>query len=503
VYERIPKEIVDFLSSKGGRSLLIKGSAGTGKTTFALQVLEELGTVKESFYLSTRVSDDALYRHFPWLKDKEMRDRIIDASRVLLEAMYKEEDVILTGVEEEEGTLKAAKKFLSSIYEEEYVPTKVDRTRLSVLLERNRMPEVERIYDSIDHILPKKSLLVIDSVEGITHKYGLEAEELIYTIQKDLVENSNTNILLVLEKKDAPNLEYLVDGVVSLSMYFVDGRLVRQIKLEKLRATRILQPNYLITLDGGRFRCIRPFDDGEKFSKWSPVGDKDGFYSTGIPDLDAILGGGLKKGSYNVIEIDENVTNSEYLAIVRPILLNFISNNRGVMAVLSGGDHPENLKNDLCRFIDESLFRKWVRIVDYFSSESSEDYILAMSGKSADEIRRMWLENINAIRGGGAGPIIDYTGFDTLEYLRGDTIAIKDLFSAVAQIKISKDVGIGVIKPGLKIAQEIMNMADTHLRIIDINRTPCIYGIKPKTIMHAITVDPEKGLPYIKLVPIV
>ena len=37
----------------------------------------------------------------------------------------------------------------------------------------------------------------------------------------------------------------------------------------------------------------------------------------------------------------------------------------------------------------------------------------------------------------------------------------------------------------------------------NIDRRPCIYGLKPKTILYALVADEEKGLPYVKLEPIV
>jgi len=98
---------------------------------------------------------------------------------------------------------------------------------------------------------------------------------------------------------------------------------------------------------------------------------------------------------------------------------------------------------------------------------------------------------------------MDFTGFDTLEYLRGGEVAIQHLLDAVAKIKISRDLGIGILKPGLRLTQEIMNMADTYLKIITIDRCPCIYGVKPKTIIYGIVNDLEKGTPNIKLIPII
>jgi hypothetical protein len=48
-----------------------------------------------------------------------------------------------------------------------------------------------------------------------------------------------------------------------------------------------------------------------------------------------------------------------------------------------------------------------------------------------------------------------------------------------------------------------MNMADTYLKIVDVNKCPCIYGVKPKTMIYAIVTDEKKGYPNVILVPIV
>ncbi len=503
-----PSEVEDFFSKPGGRSLLIKGRAGTGKTTFALQLLEEITSPDRGFYLTTRVSDEAIYNQFPWLKDTEMRNRIIDSGRVLLESLIpaEGEDEVDEPVlsPDEEFRIQSARSFLDSIGDdEEGPPTVVDRTHLSDLLANCRMPEVERIYDRVDMCLPDKPLFVIDSVEGITHKYNIEPEELIFAIQKDLVEHSNTNLVLVLEKAEAPDLEYLVDGVLSLERRDFEGRRVRNIHLGKLRATEIRQPDYLLTLQYGRFKCFEPFPgDWDTRTPWEVIPDSDNKYSTGIPDLDTLLDGGFRKGSYNVIEIGENVSDVEADLILRSIWLNFVSQNRGIVAVLTGGVHPDSIREDCIRFIEPSFFDENVRIADYFQSTSNKEYVMALN-REKKEAYQVWKENMAKLRGDGTKPIMDYTGFDTLEYLRGDTIAIKDLLNAVAKTKNSNDLGIGVVKPGLKLTQEIMNMADSYLKIVDIHKCPCIFGTKPKTPIHAISVNREKGFPFVSLNPIV
>ncbi len=83
----VPPEVIEFLSGRGGRSVIVKGGAGTGKTTFGLELLEKVGKPAQSFYLSTRVGDEALYRQFPWLKATEIRARVLDAGKLFLETI--------------------------------------------------------------------------------------------------------------------------------------------------------------------------------------------------------------------------------------------------------------------------------------------------------------------------------------------------------------------------------------------------------------------------------
>ncbi|MFO8110059.1 MAG: gas vesicle protein GvpD P-loop domain-containing protein [Thermoplasmata archaeon] len=497
----IPPEVIDFISRKDGSSLLVKGTAGTGKTTLSLQFIEEVGDPDRSFYLSTRVSDQSLYNQFPWLEEKEMKNRIVDSSKLFLEAIYEEEEEEETELPEaEKKKLESAKKFLGSI-DDDTIPTEVDRTLLRQI--DRKIPDLERVYDRINSILPERTMLIIDSVEGLTHKYGLGPETFIMTLQKDLVENSNTNLILVLEKEEARELEYLVDGVVKLNRFHLENRDVREIRLLKLRGVGIQQPGYLMTLDGGRFTCFEPFRSlVDKHTEWMPIQGTEDKYSTGSKDLDILLDGGFAKGSYNVFEVQENVSTEEYFSVLRPIFLNTLSEGMGVLAILSGGTHPDNLRRDLIRFVPSKKFDSKFRIVDYFSPHTNKPYMMALGGRKRDEVGKIYNRHISDISDEGRSPILDYTGFDTLEYLMGNEIAIKDLLEAVANTKVSHNLGIGIIKHGLKLTSEIKNMSDNYFVITSINNTPCIYGIKPKTGLYAIITDPVKGIPYISLIPI-
>jgi KaiC/GvpD/RAD55 family RecA-like ATPase len=503
----VPPEVISFLGGRGGRSLIVKGGAGTGKTTFGLELLERIGKPSQSYYLSTRVGDEALYRQFPWLKTTEMRARILDAGKLFLEAVHgRGNDASPSLPESEQKKIAAARDVLRTFSEDRGPPTRVDRTHLVQLLQRAPMPEVENIYNRIEKALPEKSLLVIDSLEGVTHKYGLEMEEFVMALQKDLVENSNTNVVMILEKPEAGGIEYLVDGLLSFLREELDERRVRHMRLEKLRATPIGRPRYAVTLAGGRFAALGFTPNGHSMAPaplWRPVADPERYYSTGIPDFDGILGGGFRRGSFNAFEIDVNVGIEDYYMLFTPTFLNFLAQGRGIVAVLAAGESHEKLRDTMSRYTPPHLFNSRVRIADYTAQETDEAYIVPMARLAREEATRAMVAAEQAARGPENQPFIEYTAFDTLESLMGDQVAIRLYFHGVQHAKLVGNLGIGLLKPGLLVSSEILNMMDTYFRIINIDNAPCIYGVRPRTPIYSFSIDPELGPPHAKLTPIV
>ncbi|MGA8302096.1 MAG: gas vesicle protein GvpD P-loop domain-containing protein [Thermoplasmata archaeon] len=503
----VPPEVIAFLSGKGGRSLIVKGGAGSGKTTFGLELLERVGQPKRSYYLSTRVGDEALYRQFPWLKATEMRTRVLDAAKLFLDAIQasgKSREPELP--ETEQRKVRAGKEMLGTFGQEHGPPTRVDRAHLQALLKRSPMPEVENVYNRIEKALPEKALLVIDSLEGVTHKYGLEMEEFVMALQKDLVEGSSTDVVMILEKPEAGGIEYLVDGLISIQREELDERRVRHLRLEKLRATNISRARYAVTLNGGRFEAlgITPTPPaGSTSGAWKPLTDPERHYSTGIPDFDQLLGGGFRRGSFNAFEVDVNVGIDDYYMLFTPTFLNFLAQGRGIIAVLAAGESPEKLRETLVRHVPTNQFDTRVRIPDYTANETEDPYILPMARFGRDEAMRAMVTAEKAVAGPDRKPFIEYTAFDTFESLMGDQVAIRMYFQGVSRTKHVGNLGIGLLKPGLLVSSEILNMMDTYFRIINVDNAPCIYGIRPRTTIYAISPDPEKGAPHATLTPVV
>src|SRR3990170_1718552 len=180
----IPEEMRRFFEAPGGHSLIVRGAAGTGKTTFALQLAEELGHLTHAYYMSVRVSDVSLYNQFPWLKPKLERLQQLKVARVQSARPAEK------GMKAQAPAANAEKH-------------RLDRTELRKLEGRIEM-----------------------GAEG-DESYGVVASKLINTLQKDLVESAAANVVYVLESSTDTRLDYLGDGVLAFSTREHAGRRAR------------------------------------------------------------------------------------------------------------------------------------------------------------------------------------------------------------------------------------------------------------------------------------
>jgi len=495
----IPPEITEFYTMPGGQSLLVEGKPGTGKTIFALQVLEEMSNSDIGFYLSTRVPDESLYKQFPWLKDKERRERIIDASRDFLKIDHPVKEQIKA---KDNKKIKAARAFLK-VAHGETTPKRIDRSSLSRLLEQIDIPEIERIYDRIEARLPKKCFLAIDSVNGLSDRHHIKPAELVKALQKDLVESSNTNLLLVLEQTGNSNVNYLADGVVTLELGCIEGRAVRKIGLKKLKGTRIIQKKYLFTLEGGRFRSFEPFRTAfpSEPARPEPIPDPSpSIISSGSTDFDKILGGGYRKGGFHLFEVSQGIGDA-YYSILLPIFINHINLGRGLLALSSEGTSTENEKRLIYPFTGEEQFNK--RFLGFETRvKQATVYIRQLTGNAKYDMELLNKVEQEMVRKFGE-PVLSLIGLDTMEYNYGIEETEKIVGPLFSRVKTTQNVALGVVKHGQKLTKKVGHMATTHWKFKNVDNALTMYGIIPTTGMYNVEMNVLDGYPELKLTPIV
>lgn len=511
-----PNEIIEFFSNVLGRSLLIKGRAGAGKTIFALELMEKLTNIENCFYFTTRVSDETLYSHFPWLKAKEWRDRLIDTSRGFLDTLGKTIDRDLIPAVKSKPTTKelASAKEMLEAFQLRSVPKKVDRTMLNSLLEKKTLPELIHLYDRIELRLPKPSLIVIDSLEGLAEKYGISPVDIINPLQKDLVEHSNTKLVAILEKKEYNNMDYLADGVISLGDELIDERLIRKIRFHKLRGVEIKNPIYIYTLAKGRFQHFERFKPKMYLFKETHEPIKDGKgtllyknrrYSSGAKCLDDVLGGGYTHGDFVLIELGHNIPPLGFSYLLGPTIENFLTQRRGVIIVVAEGHTPEMMRDVYTPLVGKKTFDKYatvvnVRVVD---KAQPQPWLIDIGEEDPERFIQTWRKIYLQQKDMTKAPTLITCNWDALEASFTPEAVEKIATRQISSSKSMGDLNIGIIKPGLEVAQKLRNMANVHIKVDSIAGSLILYGEKPRTEFFCVGLKERFKHPHLKLTPIV
>jgi KaiC/GvpD/RAD55 family RecA-like ATPase len=242
--QRLPTELTDFLALPGPQSLLVRGPPGSGKSTLCLALLE--AAAGHRVLVTSRVSHADLARAFPWLGDDGAAHtiQIVDTSqseerlRDVGMSMARRHELLDTGSPDS----KAAAEFL-------WLPSAVQEAW-------SRLPE------------NAPAIVVIDSWDALVEQYlggtsGTPAVDLpdrgeVERILLRALCRSRAHVVIVLERREESQLDYLVNGVIVTQREVSNDRMERWLWLPKLRGIRIANAAYPYTVEAARFQCIEP-----------------------------------------------------------------------------------------------------------------------------------------------------------------------------------------------------------------------------------------------------
>jgi len=434
--------LLDFFAT-GGRSVLVRGDPGTGKTSLVLQLLDyHSKSGFKSIYMSTRLSAKTLKSHQPWVD--------------VVQGKY--------------GTVPRL--------EEQQIGFQDSRRMDGVRAISGLRQYLEQVANPF---------VVLDSWEGLffeSHTLGVEE------ISK-LVEDYDARFVVVTERREQTDLDYLLDGVVVLRRKYHDQRVVREIELKKLRGVSIQQSRFLFTLESGKFRYLPPFNPQhteETFSVGEPIPNpKPNLFSTGNRNLDSMIGGGLKEGSLNVVELGNDVPFEVTSILLRTTISNFINNGHRVMYVPFLGP-PKSQLEIILPNLSKQTIEKNISIAEYEGRKPKDEN--AMKGEVQKDFQYIHNEIQNLRKESGQSVLV-VVSQDAIEGLYGSEAISKELARSIALGKNSGDVRIQITSPNSFLLSELRALCDVDLNIEMIYGTPVIFPVKPSSVPHAIVFEPE------------
>jgi len=501
--DNLPAELRSFLLVRGGHSLIIRGNAGTGKTTLALQLIEELSEIENSFYFSTRVSDSVLLNQFPWLAGRLYGNSATESIAEEIEPGLEEQiteapsDIMLEPAQDEFKRLWLNKLKLRGAFGFDARPGQ------SFPQNRIDLTEIEKVYSLIERSQGGKTLVVIDSVDALAEACGVNSATIITCIQKDLVEGKKVNIIFVAESNDR-YLDYLGDGVVELSIQDHQRRRLREMNILKLRGCPIYQPKYLYTLNEAKVRVFsdRSFQASPTIRGWHPISDVMGKISFGMSDLDRLTEGGMTPGSIVLIELGAGVPLHVTSILEQVIVGNFVSHHRGVLWVPLKEESVVGARIRMSSLIAKENFDRYVRVPEVASEVQDPNLACVLRIEGADARHDLGSKAVAYSLREASNPILSLIGFDTLESIYGGNL-MDQLTDHFAAVKRNRALFIGIVSPSSKSKERLADLATCHLKVDRIGGAVVVYGEEPFTECNVLTISEENEKTRLELVPIV
>jgi KaiC/GvpD/RAD55 family RecA-like ATPase len=274
----LPDELKKFFE-RGGSSLLIKGAAGSGKTTLALTLLRALNITDNFLYASTRESPVQFLRDNAWIA--ESRGGLSGVSG-------KKQPDADTDPDVRNGFVDA------------------------------RLDEPTQLFERITGKLMDASspFIVIDTWDAMQDLAENKALKTDARVLQTWAERAGATLVFTIEDPHNTTLDGLVEGILLLKQKSIGSRRLRELTISKLSGVKIENPSYFFTLNDAEFRTFthyRPEDlliaPNLANAKASHVTNtlSAGSFPMGYPELDLALGGGIPAGSVLSIEVDSEV----------------------------------------------------------------------------------------------------------------------------------------------------------------------------------------------------
>jgi KaiC/GvpD/RAD55 family RecA-like ATPase len=451
------KLFLEFLDIPGN-VLLIQGAPGTGKTTLALEISHALGE-SHKVYASSRVSPVKLRVQFPWI------DEVLDSmSGRSSKANWNDEFHDLRGSDAD--------------------------TVFSRII-------------SLKHA-KQRSVLVIDSWEGALRNATVEGRKMLESAVLAELDQTKVSVILVSETEKDDTLGYLVDGVVTLEQNKMEGRRIRSLRVDKLRGFRVESQNFPFSLEKGRLTFLEEeYNNGTPSILRNPekVPHTTTHYSTGSRELDQLLGGGVRKGSFLLLDSESSVSPQSLRLLINIFRSNFVNQGGACFSVSTGTFSSESEAETLRPYISDESLDARIRMVEFNPQLPSKTWRLKLRGQLNSDVSDFY-KAWNALKEISTGMMLTLN-FDKLVQVYGEELALPGFTEIGESLRDEGAFSIGISSRPTKVRDEFLRQADYHIKVQSRDGHLMVYGVKPFTHVHGATFSFDKGYPSLNLVEVV
>lgn len=450
----MPEELMQFIK-RDTYSLLVKGDAGTGKTTLALTILKTLGSENNFFYISTRTSPKQLFQYYPWLND---------------------------------FVAKFKRKNSNVSSEKEVLPS----------FEDARLDEPESLFERITNQLMdiKSPVIIIDSWDAIASFMDREARLNNERVLQTWRERAGAKLLFISEHSTDSTLDFIVDGIVELKQNYFSDVKVRQIFLLKLRGIRINRPSYIYTLENSLFRSFSPyrsimFQPRKRTTIDSEIATGEHVRS-GFRVLDAALGNGFPRKGLVLLELDSHMNMTIAMAFLERIVSNFVSNGNPVL--FQPFDWID--LSTIMQFFEPSMpigKKSLFKVVQTGkTSKISDNVILLDKNQGSDPL----LTAILKIKQKHPDKLLlNIMWTDVLQRLYGANEVKSGMKNTLSNMRINTDLSIAIIRYNqVDILELLTEISDVRLRFMMINETLFLRSLVPSSALYSMVFNDKSEL---------
>jgi len=454
-----------------GEMVIVAGRPGTGKTVLSASFLYN-GAVKfgeKGVYISLVEDRESFFRN--------MRALGLDFEKLEKRGLFEFLELIM--VKEE-----ASKSLLAEIvnYIEETRPKRLVIDSFSAMVYRFKDPREVRVF------LHALFLRVIKRLKCI----AILVEEIPYGDQR---------IGYGFE-------EFIASAIILLRSKIVDGRIYRELQISKLRGARIRNPVTCFTIREG-LRVFAPWKVREElFTKpYQPISERSQGYSTGIPMLDEALGGGLRRGSTILIELDPEISYEQYHLVLDPMVLNYVlAADRPCIIIPSAGVGWEDVLKTFKLFgVPDEKLRKLIRVIEPVKEigEVRSSCVLKWAPSTPEKDFEEFVKLEEELIRSTGHPPLRFIGIDRIAHYHGYEGLV-----TLANLDVTRTKKLGSLTIWLfksvypEILERLVPLSTVYLRLVERNGCVLLYGLKPRTPFYAVEQDLSKGYPLPRLTPI-